>query len=59
MNNQETRQTFQQELEYLINRYSQENTSDTPDYILCEYLLDCLKAFNNASNNRSNFYGIR
>lgn len=29
-----------------INRYSLENDSYTPDYILGEYLYDCLMAFN-------------
>jgi hypothetical protein len=29
--------TFIEELRYLINRYSKENGSDTPDFILSEY----------------------
>lgn len=40
--------TFDKELEDLINRYSMENDSNTPDYILAKYLMDCLGAFNNA-----------
>lgn len=32
---------FKSELEKLINRYSQENKSNTPDFILCEYILNC------------------
>lgn len=44
---------FQKELTALINRYSQENHSDTPDYILAEYLLGCLGSFNYAVNART------
>lgn len=49
---------FQKELEILINQYSLENKSNTPDYILAQYLDDCLKAFNKATNNRAKHYGI-
>lgn len=35
---------FRDELCNLINRHSQENDSDTPDFILAEYLTDCLEA---------------
>ena len=38
------------ELASVLNRYSQENASDTPDYILAAYLLDCLEAYNRAVN---------
>jgi len=38
--------TFEQELRNLINKYSKENDSGTPDYILAEYLCMCLAAFN-------------
>jgi len=40
--------TFKKELEGLINRLSMENGSDTPDYILAEYLTNCLKAYDQA-----------
>lgn len=42
------REDFKQELETLINRFSLENGSDTPDFILAKYLWDCLNAFNQA-----------
>lgn len=45
--------TFRDELAVLINEYNLENGSDTADYILAEYLLDCLKAFDRAINRRS------
>lgn len=51
--------TFQKELENLINRYGQENGSDTPDFILAQYLHGCLRAFNIAVVDRENWYGRR
>lgn len=48
---------FQQELRELINRYSEENKSNTPDYILSQYLIDCLNAFDTAANLRDTWYG--
>jgi len=44
--------TFQKELEQLINKHSMENGSDTPDYILAEYLTSCLKAYGRAVQAR-------
>jgi len=48
---------FYLELTSLINRYSKENGSDTPDYILADYLIGCLKNFNSTVNLRETFYG--
>jgi hypothetical protein len=44
------------ELEHLINRHSAENGSDTPDFILAEYLVDCLKIFDKAVKRREEWY---
>ena len=49
--------TFKDELEALINRYSQENGSNTPDFILAEYLTDCLAAFDKTVKRREIWYG--
>lgn len=49
--------TFEKELESLLNRYSQENASNTPDFILSGYLLACLRAFNETSLAREKWYG--
>ena len=49
--------SFQQELEQLINKYSQENGSNTPDFILARYLNGCLGAFNEAVESRELWYG--
>jgi hypothetical protein len=43
---------FEKELEQLINKYSMENGSDTPDYILAKYLSNCLEVFNDAVTSR-------
>ena len=48
---------FQDELTKLINRYSQENKSGTPDFILAQYIQNSLNAFNLAVNEREKWYG--
>ena len=47
---------FRKELENLINRNSKENGSNTPDFILAEYLTDCLASFDKAVTARSKWY---
>lgn len=47
---------FQQELRNLINKHSRENGSDTPDFILAEYLDNCLTTFEIAIRGRNMFY---
>lgn len=44
---------FEAELTQLLNRWSKENESNTPDYILAHYLIGCLRAFNVATNTRT------
>ncbi len=48
--------TFRRQLEQLINKHSMENGSDSPDFILAEYLTDCLKAFDSATTQRDKWY---
>lgn len=48
---------FAKELERLINRHSQENGSDTPDFILAGFLGACLAAWNEATQRRETWYG--
>jgi hypothetical protein len=50
--------TFEQELTTLINKHSLENQSNTPDYILAQYLQSCLNAYTNAVKTRDTWYGI-
>jgi len=49
--------TFEQELQELINRYSKESGSDTPDFMLAEYLYDCLIVFGKTMKARDKWYG--
>jgi hypothetical protein len=48
---------FRSELEALINRYSKENGSDTPDFILAGFLINCLAAFDSAVCLREDWHG--
>lgn len=50
---------FQEELRALLNRHSRENESNTPDFILAQYLARCLNAFDNAIVNRELWWGMR
>lgn len=49
--------TFRDELEQIINKHSVENGSNTPDFILADYMHDCLKAFDNATKRRDLWHG--
>ena len=51
--------TFRTELAGLINRHSRENHSNTPDFILAQYLVGCLAVFDNAISSREDWYGRR
>lgn len=50
-------ETFERELEAVINRHSQENASNTPDFILAQFLLSCLAAWNAGVTRREQWYG--
>ncbi len=45
------------ELTMLLNRHSRENSSNTPDFILAEYMENCLLAFESAVSQRERWYG--
>jgi len=49
---------FRKEIEAAINRSSMENGSNTPDFILAEFLDNCLKAFDIAINRREHTYSM-
>ena len=59
MTNKSMKKEFKKELESLINTYCMDTDSDTPDYILAEYMVSCLKAFNKATRERDAHLGIR
>jgi hypothetical protein len=45
------------DIESAINRVSAENGSNTPDFILAQYLIDCLAAYDRAVMAREKWYG--
>jgi len=47
---------FRSDLNALINRYSKENGSHTPDWILGEYLERCLETFDAVTTMRDNWH---
>jgi len=47
---------FRKELEILINKHSMENFSNTPDFILANFLTACLVAFDSATRRREEWY---
>lgn len=47
---------FAEKLREVINCHCRENASDTPDFILSEYLFRCLDAFDSATRERDNWH---
>ena len=50
--------SLEKEIGCLINKHSREQDSNTPDFILAEYLMACLSAFEVASNRREVWYKV-
>lgn len=48
---------FRKALEHAINCHSMENGSNTPDFVLAQYLADCLAAFDKAVQHREAYFG--
>jgi len=51
--------SLRREITSALNRASAENESDTPDFVLAEFLLDALKAFDRATQQRDSWYGYQ
>ena len=49
---------LEKKLEELINEESRENDSNTPDFLLSEFMMNCLDAFELASNKREVWFGV-
>jgi len=47
---------FHKELEALLNKHCMENESGTPDFILANYLMACLRAFEAATIARDSWH---
>ncbi len=45
-------------LKELLNSESRESDSNTPDFILAEFMMNCLDAFELANNKREVWYGV-
>lgn len=50
---------FERHLQVLLNQFTQENESNTPDFILAGYIQTCLDAFNEAVRARDVWYDIK
>ncbi len=48
---------LEKELGSLLNRFSVENESNTPDFILAQYLIGCLQVFTTAVQQRETWHG--
>ena len=48
---------FRKALEHAINCHSMDNESNTPDFVLAQYLADCLAAFDKAVQRREAYFG--
>jgi hypothetical protein len=50
--------SFRKELTELINKHSVENLTNTPDYILAEFMYFCLIAFETGIRSRDDFFSM-
>ena len=50
--------SFRAELQTLINRHSRENDSGTPDFVLADYMADCLAAYDKAVTRRNEWHKL-
>jgi len=48
---------LQKDLKQILNKYSEENASNTPDFLLAEYLMRCLDTWNIVVTKREKWYG--
>jgi hypothetical protein len=53
------RANFEEEVRAVINRYSMENDSDTPDFILAQFVRGCLDNFAIATCRRDEWFGFQ
>jgi hypothetical protein len=57
MSEQKEPTDLQRDLSSLLNRYSAESVSGTPDFILAEFLIGVLKTYNEAVSKRAEWRG--
>jgi hypothetical protein len=51
------KESFRKELLSLINKHSLENGSNTPDFMLADYLMACLNVYEETVKTRDLWYG--
>jgi hypothetical protein len=56
-NEEKTKAGLKDTIRNALNCASRENASDTPDFVLAQYLMDCLEAFEAATTARERWYG--
>ena len=49
---------FSKELEDLINKNCIEDDSDTPDFLLAEYLIGCLEMYSRVTKKRDKWFSF-
>lgn len=54
----EKEREFRAEIEAVINKHCRENGSNTPDFLLANYLLGCLKLYDQTTKDRDRWYGV-
>lgn len=57
MGNAANSESLHADLADVLNRYSRDNGSNTPDFILAQYLANCLDAFDIAVQKRAQWFG--
>jgi hypothetical protein len=51
--------TLEEELTVLLNKKCEKNNSNTPDFLLAQYLVGCLDNWNRTTRARDKWYDIR
>lgn len=49
---------FQRQISTVINKFNKEAGSGTPDFILAEYLSNCLESYNKAVKARDKWFSV-
>lgn len=49
--------TLAHDLAAVLNKHNMENGSNTPDFVLADYLIECLVAFDRFTKKRERWYG--
>ena len=52
------REALTQSIASVLNEHSRESRSNTPDFMLAEFMVSCLEAFEAASTAREKWYGV-